>query len=124
MPLSISTKTHHTITTFLSTINTTINWEQANPILKLMALYTILSCYSFDVNYCLGMRFLLSEEQQKAMKEKAKQTYILTCFINWSVHIIYLYNYVYEIKLQGILYYCLIAFIAYDDILLLKWLNH
>jgi len=57
------------------------------------------------------------------MKEKAKQTYILTCFINWSIHIVYFYNYVYEINLYGLLYYCLIAFVVYDDILLLKWLN-
>ena len=123
MPLSISTKTHHTITTFLSIMNTTIDWKQPNTILKLLALYTILSCYSFDVNYCLGMRFISSVEQQKDMKEKAKQTYILTCFINWSIHIVYFYNYVYEINLYGLLYYCLIAFVAYDDILLLKWLN-
>jgi len=123
MPLSISTKTHHTITTFLSIMNTTIVWKQQNTILKLLALYTILSCYSFDVNYCLGMRFLSSIEQQKDMKEKAKQTYILTCFINWSIHIVYFYNYVYEINLYGLLYYCLIAFVVYDDILLLKWLN-
>jgi len=123
MPLSISTKTHHTITTFLSIMNTTIDWKQPNIILKLLALYTILSCYSFDVNYCLGMRFLSSIEQQKDMKEKAKQTYILTCFINWSIHIVYFYNYVYEINLYGLLYYCLIAFVVYDDILLLKWLN-
>ena len=123
MPLSISTKTHHTITTFLSIMNTTIDWKQPNIILKLLALYTILSCYSFDVNYCLGMRFLSSVEQQKDMKEKAKQTYILTCFINWSIHIVYFYNYVYEINLYGLLYYCLIAFVVYDDILLLKWLN-
>lgn len=123
MPLSISTKTHHTITTFISIMNTTIDWKQPNIILKLLALYTTLSCYSFDVNYCLGMRFLSSVEQQKNMKEKAKQTYILTCFINWSIHIVYFYNYVYEINLYGLLYYCLIAFVAYDDILLLKWLN-
>jgi hypothetical protein len=124
MPLSSSTKIHHSITTFLSIINTTINWEQANPILKLLALYTTLSCYSFDVNYCLGMRFLLTEDQQKMMKEKAKQTYLLTCFINWSIHLIYIYNCIHETSVEGKIYFCLIAFVAYDDILLLKWLNH
>ena len=70
MPLSISTKTHHTITTFLSIMNTTIDWKQPNTILKLLALYTILSCYSFDVNYCLGMRFISSVEQQKILRKK------------------------------------------------------
>ncbi len=123
MPLSKSTIIHHSITTILCIINTTLNWNKANAISKLLALYCVLSCYSYNVNYCLGMRFLLSQEEQKKSKEKAKQTYLLTCFINWSIHFIYLYNYIHQINIYGIIYYCLICFIAYDDILLLNWLN-
>ena len=122
--LSKSTKIHHSITTFFSFINISINWYQANPILKLMALYTTLSCYSFSVNYCLGMRFLLSETEQQSIKQKATRTYSLTCFVNWTIHLLYLYNNIYTISLPGKLYYCLIAFIVYDDIILLKWLNN
>jgi len=69
--LSRSTKIHHTITTFLSFINTFTNWKQANAILKLLALYTTLSCYSYDVNYCLGMRFLVDETKQKEISKNA-----------------------------------------------------
>lgn len=121
--LSRSTKIHHTITTFLSFINTFINWKQANAILKLLALYTTLSCYSYDVNYCLGMRFLVDETKQKEIKIKARQTYLLTCCVNWSIHIIYLYNNITSLYISGIVYYGLIMFIVMDDIILLKWLG-
>ena len=122
--LSRSTKIHHSITTFLSFINTFINWKQANPILKLLALYTTLSCYSHDVNYCLGMRFLLDETKQKEIKQKARQIYLLTCCVNWTIHIIYLFNNITSLYISGIIYYGLIVFIVLDDIILLKWLSN
>ena len=122
--LSRSTIMHHLITTFLSFINIFINWNKANHILKLLALYTTLSCYSFNVNYCLGMRFLLNKEEQIPINQTAKHTYVLACLVNWSIHMIYLYNNIYTISLPGKIYYCLIAFIVYDDIILLKWLNN
>jgi hypothetical protein len=122
--LSSSTKIHHTITTILSFINTTINWEQANSIQKLLALYTTLSCYSYDVNYCLGMRFLVDKNCQKEIKQQARQTYLLTCCVNWSIHVIYLLNNITSMHLTGIVYYGLILFIVFDDIVLLKWLGN
>jgi len=121
--LSKSTKIHHTITTFLSIVNTTITWSDTTSIMKLLAVYTIFSCYSYDVNYCLGMRFLLNTEQQSVIKKNALYTYLLTCFINWSIHLFYFITYFTSLYFTGIVYFSLITFIAYDDIILLKWLS-
>ena len=67
---------------------------------------------------------VLFYREQQSIKQKATRTYTLTCFVNWTIHLLYLYNNIYTISLPGKLYYCLIAFIVYDDIILLKWLNN
>ena len=93
MNMSYSTKIHHTLTTSLGIINIFINWENANDVSRLMAVYMILSCYSYDVNYCLSMRFLTNEYEQKIMKKRAFIIYMTCCAINWSIHGSYLiYN--------------------------------
>ena len=38
-----------------------------------MAVYMILSCYPYEVNYCLGMRFLLERSEEKKMKREAEK---------------------------------------------------
>lgn len=124
MKLSTTTKYHHIITTFLSFINFFIDWKTAGAIPKLMALYAILSCYSYDVNKCLALRFLENDETQKKMKRKALIIYFLSCFLNWSVHIcVFFYN----IKNMGFIdgcYFLLVTIIAYDDIVLMNWLKN
>ena len=124
MNMNYSTKIHHTLTTSLGIINIFINWENTNDVAKLMAVYMILSCYSYDVNYCLSMRFLMNEYEQKIMKKRAFIIYMTCCAINWSVHCSYLIYNITNLNLSLISYYSLIIFIVYDDIVLLKWLRN
>ena len=65
MNMSYSTKIHHVISTTLSTINIFVDSLRDNNITKLMSIYCILSCYPHEVNYCLGMRFLLERTKEK-----------------------------------------------------------
>jgi len=124
MNMDYSTKIHHTLTTSLGLINIFINWENANDVAKLMAVYMVLSCYSYDVNYCLSMRFLTNEFEQKIMKKRAFIIYMTCCAINWSIHGIYLIYNIKNLNFSLISYYSAIFFIVYDDIVLLKWLRN
>ena len=122
--MSLSTKIHHSITTILCWLNTTINWGNTHSIAKMMALYTILSCYSYDVNYCLGMRFLISDVEYKKLRKKAYITYLSCCTFNWVIHIIYLTLHIKNLEMVVLSYYLIISLVIYDDIILLKWLQH
>ena len=121
--MSLSTKIHHSITTCFGFLNTTIDFGNAHSISKMLALYCILSCYSYDVNYCLGMRFLVSETENINLKKKAYLRYLMCCCVNWSLHIIYLLYNIKNMEIVVIAYFSLIGMIVYDDIVLLKWLQ-
>jgi hypothetical protein len=123
MNMSYSTKIHHIITTSLSFVNLFIDWSNPHNIAKMMGLYCILSCYSYNVNYCLGKRFLTFEFQYKELKKNAFITYFFCCGVNWTLHIIYfLYN-IQKLDIITISYYGVICLIVYDDIILLRWLQ-
>ena len=122
--MSLSTKIHHTITTLLGWLNIFIDWGNAHSIAKMMAIYAILSCYSYDVNYCLGMRFLMSDIEYKNLKKKAYIRYLSCCTLNWILHIIYLCYHIKNLEMVMVSYYLIISLVVYDDIVLLKWLQN
>lgn len=124
MNMSYSTKVHHIISTTLSIINIFVDSLRNDNITKLMSIYCILSCYPYEVNYCLGMRFLLDRTEEKKMKRQAFIKYLGCCFINWSIHSIYLLYNIRNLNVIMVGYYSLIVFIVYDDIVLLKWLRN
>lgn len=122
--ISLSTKIHHTITTIFSWINTLVDWGNPSSVSKMMAIYCILSCYSFDVNYCLGIRFLVPDTEYKKLKKKAYIIYLSCCTFNWTIHIIYfLYN-IKNLNMIIVSYYLIIGLIVYDDTVLLSWLQN
>jgi hypothetical protein len=124
MNMSYSTKIHHIISTTLSIINIFVDSFRNDDIPKLMGLYYILSCYPYEVNYCLGMRFLLERSEEKKMKRRAFIKYLGCCFINWSIHSIYLLYNITNLNIVMVSYYSLIVFIVYDDIILINWLRN
>ena len=124
MKLSTTTWYHHSITTFLSFINLFIDWKTAGILPKLMGVYTILSCYSYNVNKCLALRFLEDEITQKNMKKNAFIVYFLSCFINWGIHIIVFLSNIKNMSIIMGCYFLLVLVIAYDDIVLLNWLKN
>ena len=124
MKLSTTTRYHHCVTTFLSFINLFIDWKTAGILPKLMGLYTILSCYSYNVNKCLALRFLEDDDAQVKMKKDALIVYFLSCFFNWSIHAIAFLSYINNMSIAMGFYFLLVLVIAYDDIVLLNWLRN
>ncbi|HIF48756.1 MAG TPA: hypothetical protein EYQ68_02500 [Cytophagales bacterium] len=124
MNMSSTTKIHHYVTTFLTFIVAFLDWKNPNNIANLMLVYGILSCYSYNVNKCLGMRFLVWEFQYKELKKNAFMVYSICCTLNWTIHIIYFFYNIKNINLIMTGYYGIIGLIVYDDIVLLKWLNN
>ena len=89
----------------------------------MMALYCVLSCYSFHVNYCLGMRFLIPDIEYKKLKKKAYIIYLSCCTFNWTLHIIYFMYHIKNLNMIVVSYYLFIGLIVYDDTVLLSWLQ-
>lgn len=111
------------VTTGLGFFNFFIHWENTNDISKLLAIYCILSCYSYSVNECLSLRFLQEDSISKKNKRKAFLIYAFCCLINWSIHISYFILKLKNMDFSMFIYYSLISLIAYDDVVLLKWLR-
>ena len=128
--LSITTKCHHFITTLLLFYSFSIDFNDSEKPGILMYIYTILSSYSFLVNFYLGMRFLKEKNTIMAgyidiSKVYAYYIYIISCAINWLLHIfiIILASFANVISIQYAIYFILLSFIITDDIVLLKWLD-
>ncbi len=120
--LSKATKYHHVITTLLSFINLFIDWSNAGTVPKLMAVYMISSCYTYNVNKCLAFRFLENREKEKENKKNAFIVYISSCIVNWLIHLcVFIYK-LNDLTVFMYFYYFLVVIIAYDDLILLKWL--
>ncbi len=124
MNMSTATKIHHYVTTFLSLCAIFIDWRNPNDISKLMIIYAMLSVYSYNVNKCLSMRFLVWKFQYKELKKDAFIVYSICCTLNWTIHIIYLFYNIKNINLIMTGYYSIIGLIIYDDIVLLQWLQN
>lgn len=128
--LSLSTKLHHFITTLLLFYSFTLDFNNLENPGLLMYIYTILSSYSFLVNFYLGVRFLKEKEGIMAnyidiCKIYAYYIYIISCSVNWALHlfIIALATFAGLISMQYVIYFILLEFIVYDDLVLLDWLR-
>jgi hypothetical protein len=130
-----STKLHHIISLILFMV---VSYFDVNKhdFVNMITIYTIFSFIPFCVNSYLALRFFVkknSNNKQQIRINKlvdlnriiAKNIYLTTCFINWSIHIYYyslkLYNY--KLRFIDILYMLFLIPIINDDIILLKWLN-
>lgn len=116
--LSRSTQYHHIVTTFFGIVS--IFTDFYKPTTKLLFIYCICSCYTYNVNLFMGMRFLISKKKLVLLQQKCLYSYTISCLLNWGYHIYYLFNCIYTIPL--IIYYILICVLIYDDIKLIKWL--
>lgn len=141
--LPFTTKVHHSITTTLLFYSLSIDYNN-NILGKLILIYTFFSCYSFLVNFYLGLRYFYNDLELNNKKiehlEKINQLYInnvidivrisafynylYSCIINWTIHIMIfgyrIYNNTFDI--YHLVYICLLKFIITDDLILMKWL--
>lgn len=136
--LPFTTKIHHCITTCLLFYSLSIDYN-SNNIGKLILIYTFFSCYSFIVNFYLGLRYfytIITKQKRinnheivvnnfiDTIRISAYYNYLLCCAINWSIHIIIfiyrLYNNIFD--RYHILYIIIFRFVVKDDLILLNWL--
>ena len=131
-----STKLHHSSTILLYTILCAFDINK-NSICRMMAVYTIFSCYPFLVNTYLGIRYLKDKDTQvetygyninsviDITRRTSYYTYLVSCSLNWSTHaylfgkLIYNNNFTY----LDMLYSAILYPIVRDDLILMDWLK-
>jgi hypothetical protein len=124
-----STKFHHIVASLLLFLNFNIDYTEINTssieIGKLLVVYVIFSSYSFLVNYTLGYRFLTSSNSKilAQLKQVSFYTYLLSCMINWSIQLVFLYRFKNMNVITKLVYIGVMMPIVNDDLLLLDWLR-
>lgn len=120
--LPMNSKIHHSSTVLFSYLNTLVDYSQPTFWIGL-PIYCMLSCYSFGVNYFLGMRLITPLKKMTRMIEFNIITYSLCLIINWAYQI---YN---VLRLERFtwdvwLFIGLVLFVVNDDIKLVTFLIH
>ena len=124
-----TTKIHHSITTMLLGYTMTVDYNYISNPGKLMLIYTLLSCYSFLVNFYLGVRFLQQKNTENRLIKYSRvasfYTYATCCFINWTIHCFILLNRIINLQynIQYLAYTGMLYFIVKDDLILMSWLK-
>ena len=127
--LPFSTKMHHIITSTLLFYSYTINFEEEN-VGRWMFLYTIMSTYTFTVNFYLGLRHIRTKGNSNInmlidkIRVYSFYIYLVACVINWIIHIILILDKTLNstLYLPYILYCFLLIPIINDDLILMSWL--
>lgn len=125
-----STIVHHVTTILLLAVYWGVDmrvkgWTGLIGVVKMMLLYGTFSTISFAVNGYLALRVVYPKSSLTTLLcRMALVTYIICCFGNWSLHLLWFAHSIYNgyISLVMLLYAGSIAFIVQDDIVLIKWL--
>lgn len=122
--LAKSTIIHHSVTTILLFYCYTVNFNNDDDIGKVLLIYTILSSYSFIVNFNLGIRFFNWKKLTDITTILSYYIYCLCCFVNWGSHAIIYSNKLITntLNIKYIIYLFIIGFVVNDDIVLIRWL--
>ena len=125
-----TTKIHHSITTLLLCYTMIVDYNYISNPGKLLLIYTILSCYSFLVNFYLGIRFLEQKNTENKIIKYSRvasfYTYASCCIVNWTIHCFILISRIISLQynLQYLAYTGLLYFIIKDDLILMSWLKN
>jgi len=125
-----STFIHHVTTLLMAVVvwgmDTTIPSTQGtNGIVKMIITYGQCSTVAFLVNAYLAWRVVYPKARWvKITCHLALLSYLLSCFMNWSSHLFWLYGCVVnmDINVLTFLYIIGLAFTINDDIKLISWL--
>ena len=128
--LPLSTVLHHAATAvavlLISSFNLyTKGWSGLHGVCKMAIVYGNFSSVSFLVNAYLGLRVVYPKAKWvKLLCQVSLCTYIVCCFLNWSVHLVWLAGIfmAWNFSLFVAIYLVILAVIVHDDIVLIKWL--
>lgn len=119
--LPFTTRLHHLSVLFLAYKNLSIDYTQ-ECIWRGLVVYTYLSCLAFHVNTFLGTRFIVEKSKIWIFSKICCLLYGMLCFVNWSYQIFVLTNYNNNTIIENLFFCSLIGLVAYDDLVLLKYL--
>lgn len=125
--LHLTTKIHHLTTTSLLLYSYYIDFNH-NKIGQLIFMYCMFSCYTFLVNFYLGIRFFKDHRIIKLYIENiricAYKKYVFFCIFNWSIQLYFIVKYILygNILIQILIYTGILIPIIIDDIKLIRWL--
>jgi len=125
-----STFVHHVTTLLMAMVvwgvdNTIPSTQGANGIVKMIIIYGQCSTVAFLVNGFLAWRVVYPRAGWVKMTcHLALLSYLLSCTMNWSFHLVWLYGCVFnmDISILTVLYIVGLAFTINDDIKLISWL--
>lgn len=125
-----STFLHHIATLLMGMVVWAVditqpNWDGTLGIVVMIIIYGQCSTMAFLVNAYLAWRVVYPEAAWlKAVCFLALISYLLSCTVNWSLHLVWLYTCIVnlDISILTIIYLMGLGFVVNDDIKLIKWL--
>jgi hypothetical protein len=125
-----STMFHHIVTSLLALLVISIDlqmpgWNGLLGVAKMGVLYGLFSSAAFPVNAFLALRVVYPKAKwMPALVLLSLLTYLLCCFLNWGIHLVWLWRIVenFEFSVYTLLYLVAVYFMVTDDIVLIKWL--
>lgn len=126
--LPSSTVVHHVVTLVMCVAASPVNlraegWHGVLGVTKMGVLYGTFSSLAFLVNAYLALRVVYPgrNKQLAWLCRLSLLSYLLCCGLNWGVHVLWLMNYC-TVSVINVVYCFLILLIAYDDVVLMRWL--
>ena len=117
--LSINTRLHHIVSVILLLCSFQLDFATST-LGQSMFMYTVCSAGSFIVNFYLALRLDNSFGDLIRLRRLSFYIYLCCCAINWGWHI--KWTFITTFTITHYVYICLLAFIVYDDVVLLQWL--
>jgi len=121
-----TTIVHHLLVVIFMIISVNNNYKNDN-ICRAIVVYAIFSTFSYLVNLLLASRFVdnvAGNILTASISFIAFCTYVICIFFNWSWQLWYIRKNVYETPISITIYTSAISLLAYDDILLTRWLMY
>ena len=122
-----ATVQHHITTTLLATLNLFNDYSQDTH-WRGMIIYAYLSMLTGIVNFYLGYRLIHQDNKLDFKTRLAKASFVIyaiSLILNWTYQIYIISRWLLVFPLLGLYaYMLLIAFVVYDDIILVSFLYH
>lgn len=121
--MQLNTVIHHVIVQFLYMISLFALDFNVDTIARGVVIYAIFSTFAFLVNVYLALRLIVTNEiYKKKLAKMSSIVYRLSCFLNWSYQLYFIYS-VDSYITTKIIYSSVLVSIIYDDIVLIDFLN-
>lgn len=125
-----STILHHIVTSLLALVIISMDlqmpgWNGLLGVAKMGVLYGLFSSAAYPVNGFLALRVVYPKAKwMPALVLLSLLTYLVCCFLNWGIHLVWLWRILgnFEFSIYTLLYLVAVYFMVTDDIVLIKWL--